>query len=596
MKRSDIAEDYKWDLSSIYKNEDELYKDIEAAKEMVEKTCDLKGHICDSSRNLSNLLQTLTELDKSIERMGNYSSLKLSEDLSDENANELSARVETFIFETIDALSFVDAELLNASFQTVESYIAKETSLRPYRFYLQNLFRQKPHTLDEKMESILTKFSDVAAGYEKSFNYINDVENKFGTIRTPDGKKIELTTSNYKFWMSNSDRKFRKKVYEKIMTEYARKKLSIAEDLIGEYKYENLVAKIRGFKDALRCALFEENIEKRVYMNIVDVAMQNSSVLHDYYGLIKKTLKLPELKTFDLYARLSEGKGKVYEFHEARSIIKDGLKVLGSEYSSILDRAFDERWIDLYHNDGKTSGFFSVVSDVCNPYILANYEGRFYDISALAHELGHSVNTYFKSQNNMHEYSKGSNILSEVASLTNEILLSKYMLSNCDDPDEKVEILSHLLDLYIDNFMYTGKGAKFELELHEMLDRNEPVTADGICELWNNLLKEFYRDDVELCELDRYGWSKIPHFYMNYYYYQYAVGITVADYFAEGIYTNDEKILSDYMKFLCIGSDRYPMDIMAELGIDLNKKETFEKMIESLKRYIEMFNNLLDKE
>ena len=377
-----------------------------------------------------------------------------------------------------------------------------------------------------------------------------------------------------------------------IIKQYQKNNFSLAENIMGFYKAENLEAKIRGYKSALSKSLFANNIMEEVYTNLIKVVNNNLDALGRYYDLVKEVTKVPVLTEYDLNTNLVDSKQIKYSYESAKKIILESLAILGPEYHSILEKAFSERWIDIYNNKGKHSGFYTMPNYVANPVILSNYESEFEDVSSLAHELGHAINCYFSVHNNPYQYFENGIFAAELASLTNELILSYHLLNKSTDKNEKLTIIDHLLGLYTSNLFGATKGANFELILHNKLQNNEPVTNETINEIWSDLLLKSYNKKVKSNPLAKYGWSTIPHFYSNFYYYQYATGISMATYVAKKIIEKDNAMLNRYLEFLKAGSTDYPLNLLKKLGIDMQKSDVIEEAIKTFDELLVLFKEI----
>lgn len=591
--RSEIPEEYKWNLKDMYESRESFLEEAAKLDCLLEELLTYRGRLTESSEILLEFLDKEKEYSMILNEVYQYAMLRKDENCEDNLSLEDMSLVTNKVVAASEKLSFIEPELLECDFSTIKKFIDSQPTLKEYEFDLEKTFRTKEHILSADKEEMLAGFEGIVGGFEKSYDFITNSEMTFGTFKDEKGEVVELTDSNYRKYMRNPSRRVRKTVQKKYFNKYKEKSLSLAENLMGCYKSENLVAKIRGFKSALDASLFSTNLNEDIYRNLIKTVNQNLDPLRKFYKLVKKVIEVNKLSDYDLGVSLVDD-NKTYTIKEAKDTIVTGLGIMGHEYQNMLKEAFGNNWIDVYNNKGKCAGFYCTFNYRVHPYILANYEEKFYDVSSLAHELGHALHNCYSAQNNTFTYFESTIFLAEVASLTNELILSRYILDHSQDKNEKLVIINHLLSLYNGNLFSATKGANFEMLLHEKLQNNESVTSESISDLWANLTREYYKNIVELSPESRYAWASVPHFYYNYYYFQYATGISMATYIANRICNGDKEFLEKYISFLKLGSSKYSLDAVATLGIDMTKPEVIKEAIDYYDSLVDLFESIYE--
>ena len=364
---------------------------------------------------------------------------------------------------------------------------------------------------------------------------------------------------------------------------------TIATIYKSEVETNVVTAKIKNYDSAISASLYSDNVPVKIYDNLIKVVNDNLNVLYNYYDLKKKILSLDEFHMYDTYVEIINKVDKKYTFDEAKEMVISALSVLGDEYISNLKKAFDEKWIDIYHNKGKRSGAYSSGNYDINPYVLLNYEGTLDDVSTLAHELGHSMHTYLSCHNNPYQYSSYEIFVAEVASTVNELLLANYMLKNSKDKNEKLAIINHILDLYKATLFRQTMFAEFEQKTHSLREQGEVLTSDLLSNIYYDLIKKYFGKNVVCDDLIKYEWARIPHFYYGFYVYKYATGISAASYIVDGILNNKEGQLESYINFLKTGGSMYPLDELKVANIDLTNEEVIQSAIKTFEKYIKEF-------
>lgn len=590
--RCEIEDEYKWDLTKIYKDEKEWQKDFDDVKEEILKVTSYKDSFLSNGKRLYEYLKYDEEVSRKLEKIYYYAHLNYDADTLNEEYKVMKNKVSDLFTKYNELSSFVVPEILKLDEEKLNTFYKDEERLEDYRFSIENIYRFKNHTLDEEKEKMLSNLSKCLSNPEETYEALTDSDFEYDYITDEKGNKVKFNESNYSLFIKSKDRSVRKKAFEMLHNKYKKYIRTITSTYKGEVENNVVLAKIRNYDSAISASLFSDNVSIDIYDNLIKVINDNMNVLYDYYDLKKEILSLDRLHMYDTYVEIINKVDKKYSFDEAKEIVIDALSVLGDKYISNLKKAFDEKWIDIYHSKGKRSGAYSSGNFDVNPYVLLNFEGTLNDVSTLAHELGHSMHTYLSCKNNPYQYSSYEIFVAEVASTVNELLLANYMLKNSKNKDEKLAIINHILDLYKATLYRQTMFAEFERETHKLREKGEVLTGDLLSNMYYDLVKKYFGPNVLCDDLIRYEWARIPHFYYNFYVYKYATGISAASYIVDGILNNKEGALDNYINFLKTGGSMYPLDELKIAGVDLNSKSVILSAIKTFEKYLKEFKDI----
>lgn len=590
--RCEIEDKYKWDLTKIYKDEKEWQKDFDDVKEEILKVTSYKDSFLSNGKRLYEYLKYDEEVSRKLEKIYYYAHLNYDADTLNEEYKVMKNKVSDLFTKYNELSSFVVPEILKLDEEKLNTFYKDEEKLEDYRFSIENIYRFKNHTLDEEKEKMLSNLSKCLSNPEETYEALTDSDFEYDYITDEKGNKVKFNESNYSLFIKSKDRSIRKKAFEMLHNKYKKYIRTITSTYKGEVENNVVLAKIRNYDSAISASLYSDNVPVDIYNNLIKVINDNMDVLYDYYDLKKEILSLDRLHMYDTYVEIINKVDKKYSFDEAKEIVIDALSVLGDKYISNLKKAFDEKWIDIYHSKGKRSGAYSSGNFDVNPYVLLNFEGTLNDVSTLAHELGHSMHTYLSCKNNPYQYSSYEIFVAEVASTVNELLLANYMLKNSKNKDEKLAIINHILDLYKATLYRQTMFAEFERETHKLREKGEVLTSDLLSNMYYDLVKKYFGPNVLCDDLIRYEWSRIPHFYYNFYVYKYATGISAASYIVDGILNNKEGALENYMKFLKSGGSMYPLDELKIAGVNLNSESVVLSAIKTFEKYLKEFKDI----
>lgn len=586
--REEISNEFKWNLDAIYSTEEVFNEELSNIEKEIEKIKDYKDNIMDSANNLYNCLELENNISRILSKAHTYAHCNFDSDTSNSNYQKLLGKVENLYQEFSKEVAFIEPTILKYDYQKIEEYYEVEPKLKEYEIGLKEIFRYKKHTLNENEEIIVSSLDKVLNSASKTYEALTDTDLTHGNIIDEDGNAVELTDSNYSKYIKSNDRRVRKEAFETLYKTYSNFKNTICSTLVGDVEATSSIAKIRKFNSSIEASLFNDNVSVDVYNNLINTVSDNLESLFKYYDLKKKILGLEEMHLYDTYVSVVNEKPKDYTFDEAKKLVMETLTVLGDEYITDLNKAFEEKWIDIYNNKGKRGGAYSGGSYDTYPYVLLNFEGTLNDVSTLAHELGHSMHSYYSRKNNSYQNSSYKIFVAEVASTVNELLLAKHMLKCSSDKKEKLIILNSLLDLFKATIYRQTMFAEFEKGIYEKHEAGEILTAESLCDYYYELNKKYFGNGLVIDDGIKYEWERIPHFYYNFYVYKYATGLSAACYIVNNILSGNENAKNDYLNFLSLGGSMEPLEELKVAGVDMTKPEVVLSAIK-------MFEEILDE-
>ena len=592
VKREEVDKKYQWDLTPIFKNDNDFYTSLENIKRELPNIQNFKGKIVKNGKNLYDFLTFHDNLERKIYKLYYYAHLNYDSDTTNTEYQKMDNFVSDLLANYDNLSSFVNPEMMEVDYKTILKFYEEEPKLKEYEFCLQDFYRYKKHILTHQEEYILSLFTKTFSNAEKTYSCLVDSDIKFGMIKDEKNEDVELTGSNYTIYIRSSDRKVREMAFKRIHETYAGMKNTITSTFKGNIDVLTSMAKLKKYDSSLQASLFDDNVSTDVYENLIDTVHKNMNIIHEYYQLKKEVLGLEELHLYDIYLELIKDYDKEYTFEEAKTLVLNSLSVLGASYQKTLQKAFDEKWIDVYNNVGKRGGAYSSGFYDTHPYILLNYEGKFNDVSTLAHELGHSMHTYYSCQKNPYQYSSYQIFVAEVASTVNELLLNNYMYQHSQNKEEKLFLLNELLELFKGTIYRQTMFAEFERDMHRKVENGEALTEEIISNHYYELNKMYFGENVVVDDLIRYEWERIPHFYYDFYVYKYAIGLSCACYIVHNILNKKENALESYLKFLSSGGSDYPINELKIAGVDVTKPEVIESALDMFQNTIDEFKKI----
>ena len=597
--REEIPEKYKWNLTDMFLT-DEAWRnaltDITGRLSEVEK---FKGTLTKSATNLLNALEYNSSISKQASKLFSYASM--NSDLDTRNMKYTGMKQELQqLFSTFSAKSaFVEPEILTASWETIDGFIKQEPKLEVYRKGLEDMFRSKKYTLSEEEERVMALARMVTGTPSSVFGTFSDAEMPNTEVTLSNGEKIRLTSSEFAKIRASANRKDREIVFKAYWDNYAKFKASFGEMLNGKVNADIFRFRARHYSSSLEASLYPNNIPVEVYQSLITNVNKSLPSFHRYLNIKKRMMGVDTLKCFDLYAPVVKDVDLKYSYDDATKLVLEALKPLGDEYVSTVKKAINERWVDVYPTTGKRSGAYSNGSEYDgHPYVLLNYNNFYSDVSTVAHELGHTMHSYFSNKSQPFPLSRYETFVAEVASTFNEVLLFNYIIGTVKDDDVKLSILMNWLDNFKGTLFRQTQFAEFELKIHEIAEQGKPLTGDTFCKIYKEITDKYYGNDQGICSIDDYmsmEWAYIPHFYRNFYVYQYSTSFTASISLAEKVMSGDKDALKNYMKFLSSGGSDYPIELLKKAGVDMTTSDPFEKTTTAMNKVMDEIENILDK-
>ncbi len=588
--RSEIKEEDTWDLTAIFQDEKAFIKCYEEVKKDLPKITEYQGRILESSDTLLAFLELTDTIERKLYKLYYYAHLNLDVDTTNTISQEREGKVTNLLQEESVLSSFVLPELLKGNYDDVKKYIKENKDLEKYRFNLESIYRYQKHSLSEENEKLLSTISKSFIASD-TFEALTDADMTFPNIKV-DGQLIELTESNYNNYIRSNKRNVRRNAFNKLLGTYGKYKNTLAKTFSGNVDLLVSMAKIKNFNSSLEASIYGDNISKEVYNGLIDIVHKNLPVLYKYYALKKKALHLPQLHLYDIYVPIVQEIDKKYSFSEAKEIVTNALSVLGEDYINNLSKAFSERWIDIYNNKGKRGGAYSSGFYDTKPYLLLNFEGRYEDVTTLAHELGHSMHTYYSCQNNPYNLSSYNIFVAEVASTVNELLLVHYLIDHSETKKEKLFLLNQLMELYKGTIFRQVMFAEFERDMHASVEKGEVLTNEYLSQNYYELVKKYFGEDVVCDKLIENEWMRIPHFYYNFYVYKYAIGLSCATKIVDGILKGEKDALKNYLAFLKTGGSMYPAEELLVAGVDIMDENVYQVAIDKFAEIIDTWEKI----
>ena len=595
MKRNEIEEQNKWDLSTVYQTTQEWKEAFQATKHAFTLFPELEKTMLKSADSLYQTIRQITETGEQVNRVYTYAHLKYSEDTTNPEAKKLMGQAQNLLTAFSEATSFFDTDLLTLKPEQLDAFLNESESLREYEILLRDAFRYQPHTLSKAEEKILASFQKERETASDVYEALTSADLKFGTILNEDGESVELTDTNYTVFLRSSDRLVRKLAFKTLYSAYQNHKNTFAGLYAGQLEAEKVIAKVRNFDSALQMSLFADYVTPEIYNNIIKSISGHLDVLFRYYRLKRKVLGLKEMHIYDIYLPMLPDSQKEYTYPEAVEEVLSAVEIFGTEYTEILRKGYADRWVDVMPNEGKVGGAFSGGCATTNPFILLNFQNTEEDVSTLAHESGHSMHSYFTRKNNPLQYADYTIFVAEVPSTVNELVLAYYRLEHSQSREEKLSILNHLLELYKGTIYRQIMFAEFEKITHELSEQGEILTAELLSEKYYALNEKYFGGEVVLDKEIAMEWMRVPHFYYNFYVYKYAVGLTAASHIVKRIRNHEAGALEDYFAFLKLGTKKNPIDSLKVAGVDMTKTDAFDSAVEMFSQLLDEFEALYDE-
>jgi len=571
--RNDIDERYKWDLSDIIESDErveEIFKEIsEEYKEIVK----FRGSLSDPDR-LLKCLKAESAVGEKLSRLYVYSKMNLDEDARVTKYKAMTSRAEALAVEVSSAVSFIVPEIVSSYSAEEITALSRKKEFSDFSYTLELIAKKKEHYLSDKEERILAEVGAFSGMFEDAFRMFDNADISFKSV-IKNGEEIEMSHGEYSVLLQDSDRTVRKDAFESMFNAFKNMINTIAVLYAGNVKKDCFYAKMRNYSGAMEASVAGEDVTIDVYNNLIKSAHNALPTLHRYMDVRRRALGVEKLHMYDMHVSIVEGDNIAVSYEEAKEIVKKALLPLGEEYGKLLDKAFNEGWIDVFESKGKRSGAYSWGTYSSHPYVLLNYQKTTHDVFTIAHELGHAMHSYYSNSSLPYEKAGYEIFVAEVASTVNEVLLLKYLMR--EKPEMKKFLLSYFLDMFRTTLFRQTQFAEFEKIAHEAEERGESLTPEYLCDVYYKLNAEYYGNGVENDELIRYEWARIPHFYSSFYVYKYATGIVSAVTIADAILSGDKQAVDNYKRFLSAGGSMSPVEILKLAGVDLTKEDAFDR-------------------
>lgn len=591
-QRRDLPEKMTWDLQAIYENNQAWEEDFSKLDGKLTTAAAFQGKLAGGAEVLKAAFEAVDDLERLAEKLYVYSHLRADEDTGNSENRARQDRIEAKFAEISGMMAWFEPEITAFSDELMDSYM-KSPELELYHRSLNELWRARKHVLSAVEERMLGVLSDALRSPAKIYSTLNNADLTFPKVKGEDGRKIELTHANYSKFLESEKRSVRRGAYQAMYNTYSGIRNTCAATLDGAVKTHVINAKLRGYPGALAAALFSDNVPEEVYRNLINSVHKNIKPLHKYVKLRGRALGINKMKMYDLAVPIVGDCRREYSWEETVKTVKQALAPLGGEYGETLNRAFTERWVDILPCRGKRTGAYSSGCFDTYPYLLLNFTGTLNCVFTLAHELGHSMHSFYSNASQPYHYADYSIFVAEVASTTNEILLQHYLMKQCDDKALKAYLVSHLLDEVRTTVYRQTQFAEFELKLHELAEQGVPLTADVIDSEYARINKFYYGKHMDTDDLIAVEWARVPHFYYNFYVYKYATGMAAAITLAENILSGNQDKLDAYFGFLKAGSSKDVLDIMKDAGVDLSTPAPVEACLKMFDRMVDELAQLL---
>ena len=588
LKRSQVAVENTWKVEDMYANVDAWKADLEVVKKLAEELVTYQGRMGESAESFYQALY----LDDEIGRIGgkaySYASRCSDVDTTNTENQALVMQVRTLFVTLGEKTAFMTPEILAIPEETLEKFYAEKPELEVYRRMLDNILRRKAHMLSAEMEQLLASAGDITGTSDNVFSMFNNADLVFPEITDENGEKVRLTHGRYVPFLESSDRRVREEAFKAMYSTYKSYRNTLAATYSGKLKAHWFYAKARKYNNCLEAAVDGTNVPASVYTNLIEAIHQNLDKMHRYVSIRKKLLGLDELHMYDLYTPLVKEADVKIPYEQAKKTVYEALAPLGEDYRAVIKEGFENRWIDVYENEGKRSGAYSAGVYGVHPYVLLNHNDTLDNMFTLAHEMGHAMHSYLSNKTQPHVDAGYVIFVAEVASTCNEVLLMEHLLKNTTDKVQRAYLINHFLESFRGTVYRQTMFAEFELLTHQMCERGESLTPDALSSVYYDLNKKYFGDDMVVDEDIAMEWARIPHFYYNFYVYQYATGFSAAVALANRILKEGQPAVDDYLKFLSGGCSKSPIDLLKIAGVDMTTPA-------AVNSGLEMFGRLLDE-
>ena len=594
LQRNEINEKDTWDLSTIFETDQKWEEELALLTEDTKEAARLEGHLLDSAESLLNITERYLDLSRRLEKLYVYAHMKNDQDTRVAKYQEYYAKAMTLYSQLDQVFSFYEPEFMAITEEQYQNFLAEEPKLQPYKHFFDKLLQNKEHVLSQREEELLAGAGEIFGAASETFAILDNADIVFPLVKDKDGNEVQLSHGVYMRLVESKNREVRRGAYEALYSTYEQYQHTYAKTLQTNVKVQNYRAKVRNYKSAREAALAANFVPESVYDNLVSAVRKHLPLLHRYLSLRSKILGIPDLKMYDVYTPLSSVEYS-FTYEEALKKAEEALAVLGEDYLSRVKRAFSERWIDVYENQGKRSGAYSGGSYDTNAFMLLNWQDNLDNLFTLVHETGHSMHSSYTRETQPYVYGDYSIFLAEIASTTNENILTEKLLQEVQDDATRFAILNNFLDGFRGTVFRQTQFAEFEHAIHQADQNGEVLTSEFLNNLYADLNQEYYGLSKEDNPQIQYEWARIPHFYYNYYVYQYSTGFAAASALAEKIVHGSQDDRDRYIDYLKAGKSDYPLNIMRKAGVDMEKEDYLNDAFAVFERRLDEFEALVEK-
>lgn len=594
LQRNEINEKDTWDLSTIFETDQKWEEELALLTEETKQAASLEGHLLDSAESLLNITERYLDLSRRLEKLYVYAHMKNDQDTRVAIYQEYYAKAMTLYSQLDQVFSFYEPEFMAITEDQYQNFLSEEPKLQPYKHYFDKLLQNKDHVLSQREEELLAGAGEIFGAASETFAILDNADIVFPFVKDEDGNEVQLSHGVYMRLVESKNREVRRGAYEALYSTYEQYQHTYAKTLQTNVKVQNYRAKVRNYKSAREAALAANFVPESVYDNLVSAVRKHLPLLHRYLALRSKILGIPDLKMYDVYTPLSSVEYS-FTYEEALKKAEEALAVLGEDYLSRVKRAFSERWIDVYENQGKRSGAYSGGSYDTNAFMLLNWQDNLDNLFTLVHETGHSMHSSYTRETQPYVYGDYSIFLAEIASTTNENILTEKLLEEVQDDATRFAILNNFLDGFRGTVFRQTQFAEFEHAIHQADQNGEVLTSEFLNNLYADLNQEYYGLSKEDNPQIQYEWARIPHFYYNYYVYQYSTGFAAASALAEKIVHGSQDDRDRYIDYLKAGKSDYPLNIMRKAGVDMEKEDYLNDAFAVFERRLDEFEALVEK-
>ena len=594
LQRNEIDEKDTWDLSTIFETDQKWEEELALLTEDTKQAASLEGHLLDSAESLLDITERYLELSRRLEKLYVYAHMKNDQDTRVAKYQEYYAKAMALYSQLDQVFSFYEPEFMAITEEQYQNFLAEEPKLQPYKHFFDKLLQNKDHVLSQREEELLAGAGEIFGAASETFAILDNADIVFPFVKDEDGNEVQLSHGVYMRLVESKNRDVRRGAYEALYSTYEQYQHTYAKTLQTNVKVQNYRAKVRNYKSAREAALAANFVPESVYDNLVSAVRKHLPLLHRYLNLRSKILGIPDLKMYDVYTPLSSVEYS-FTYEEALKKAEEALAVLGEDYLSRVKRAFSERWIDVYENQGKRSGAYSGGSYDTNAFMLLNWQDNLDNLFTLVHETGHSMHSSYTRETQPYVYGDYSIFLAEIASTTNENILTEKLLQEVQDDATRFAILNNFLDGFRGTVFRQTQFAEFEHAIHQADQNGEVLTSEFLNNLYADLNQEYYGLSKEENPQIQYEWARIPHFYYNYYVYQYSTGFAAASALAEKIVHGSQDDRDRYIDYLKAGKSDYPLNIMRKAGVDMEKEDYLNDAFAVFERRLDEFEALVEK-